>query len=502
MRLPSFTNQQFIDQTVLNSAFSTGLQSTSDALSYSVTSYGLLNAQNLAFSSSNLNLTLTASTGFAAVFSSGVLATLLGNTNGSTTNTVTLNLSSFVPSTGSQTVYIAATVFPLQINPTIVYGPPIGDPNYSTTFSPTQVYTVQAYSLNIFATLTAPDNTDTIELGRVSLTAGATTIPAIVTSYQPIVSFAITYTGVVNALGYIPVSNAIFSDANTWTGVNTYTQAVAAEGFTISGNSVVTSFNGRYGEVLPAADDYTLSQIGTVSLTFPSSGQVLQYNGTNWVNASITQGVSSVFGRTGAVTAESGDYSAFYGQLAEANTWTGDNVFDGATFNNSLAAAYNLTLGIGASTSTSINIPANTGANYTSSINWTRNNNLGYAFQAYNVSTSTSLFYVTDSGNVVAQGTIQSGSSEAIKYDISPLNYEKSMKVLDLVPVSFTYKASNKKSLGFVSERVREVYPELVEKNVDFLPLNYDGLIAPLLAVVKHLKDKIDRLEAKLGGVA
>jgi hypothetical protein len=103
---------------------------------------------------------------------------------------------------------------------------------------------------------------------------------------------------------------------------------------------------------------------------------------------------------------------------------------------------------------------------------------------------------------VVALGTIQSGSSEAIKYDISPLNYEKSMKVLDLVPVSFTYKASNKKSLGFVSERVREVYPELVEKDVDFLPLNYDGLIAPLLAVVKHLKDKIDRLEAKLGGVA
>jgi hypothetical protein len=41
--------------------------------------------------------------------------------------------------------------------------------------------------------------------------------------------------------------------------------------------------------------------------------------------------VDSVFGRTGAVTAEVGDYSAFYGQLGATNTWTGTNNFEGFT---------------------------------------------------------------------------------------------------------------------------------------------------------------------------
>ena len=87
------------------------------------------------------------------------------------------------------------------------------------------------------------------------------------------------------------------------------TGVINAAGFTIGGNSVVTSFNGRYGAVTPATGDYTLSQIGTVSLTSPANGQVLEYNGTDWVNASIVSGVSSVFGRTGAVVAAAGDYT-------------------------------------------------------------------------------------------------------------------------------------------------------------------------------------------------
>ena len=87
------------------------------------------------------------------------------------------------------------------------------------------------------------------------------------------------------------------------------TGVINAAGFTIGGNSVVTSFNGRYGAITPASGDYTLAQIGTVSLSSPANGQVLEYNGTDWINASIVSGVSSVFGRTGAVTAEAGDYT-------------------------------------------------------------------------------------------------------------------------------------------------------------------------------------------------
>lgn len=49
----------------------------------------------------------------------------------------------------------------------------------------------------------------------------------------------------------------------------------------------VTSVFGRTGAITATAGDYTLSQIGGVVLTSPTSSQVLQYNGTNWVNVNF-----------------------------------------------------------------------------------------------------------------------------------------------------------------------------------------------------------------------
>lgn len=51
-----------------------------------------------------------------------------------------------------------------------------------------------------------------------------------------------------------------------------------------------------------------------------ASGQVLGWNGTEWVAASAGGDVNSVFGRTGAVIALSGDYAAFYDALGAAAT--------------------------------------------------------------------------------------------------------------------------------------------------------------------------------------
>jgi hypothetical protein len=55
--------------------------------------------------------------------------------------------------------------------------------------------------------------------------------------------------------------------------------------------------------------NFSLNDLSDVVLTSPTNGQVLQYNGTNWVNASVASSVTSVFGRTGAVVATEGDYS-------------------------------------------------------------------------------------------------------------------------------------------------------------------------------------------------
>jgi hypothetical protein len=73
-------------------------------------------------------------------------------------------------------------------------------------------------------------------------------------------------------------------------------------------NNVYSVF-GRVGNVVATEGDYTLTQLGDVTLTSPASGQVLKYNGTAWVNGADNNSVTSVFGRTGVVTAQSGDYT-------------------------------------------------------------------------------------------------------------------------------------------------------------------------------------------------
>ncbi len=55
---------------------------------------------------------------------------------------------------------------------------------------------------------------------------------------------------------------------------------------TLTGAGVI-SFNGRFGAVVPAEGDYTLTQLSDVIITSASNNQVLRYNGSNWVNATI-----------------------------------------------------------------------------------------------------------------------------------------------------------------------------------------------------------------------
>lgn len=65
----------------------------------------------------------------------------------------------------------------------------------------------------------------------------------------------------------------------------------------------VTSVFGRTGVVSAVSGDYTLSQIGSVVINTPINGNVLTYNGTNWVNTAPATGGTvtsiSVTGSTG-----------------------------------------------------------------------------------------------------------------------------------------------------------------------------------------------------------
>jgi hypothetical protein len=57
----------------------------------------------------------------------------------------------------------------------------------------------------------------------------------------------------------------------------------------------VYSVFGRTGNVVAQEGDYNLTQLGDVTITSPSTGQVLKYNGTTWVNGTDTDtGLTSV----------------------------------------------------------------------------------------------------------------------------------------------------------------------------------------------------------------
>jgi hypothetical protein len=50
------------------------------------------------------------------------------------------------------------------------------------------------------------------------------------------------------------------------------------------GGGIVSSFNGRVGQVLSMEGDYSLDMLGDASIISPVVGQLLHYNGSGWVN--------------------------------------------------------------------------------------------------------------------------------------------------------------------------------------------------------------------------
>lgn len=109
--------------------------------------------------------------------------------------------------------------------------------------------------------------------------------------------------GVLGVVGTLLIEDTTFAVAPTFTGAAVVTMdgyshasAVAAGGITLAG-----------GATLVIRNDVNLSgiqQSGAIS------GQVPSWSGTAWVATTVASAVSSVFGRTGAVVAVAGDYAA------------------------------------------------------------------------------------------------------------------------------------------------------------------------------------------------
>ena len=241
MQFATYQQYQFLNAQALNLAWTRESSNWTNNGAYFHTS-GVANGSDIIFGTSSLTVNITAAPPVAVQFSSGVFAQGFGNSNGVSSSVYSLNVSSFVPGSGSQTVYIVAQVASILENQQLIVGPPAGHPDYDPTYNPTLQYLETWDSFNLVATLTTPNNTTNVEICRFVLSSGQSSIPAssIVTSNQ------------------VKAGNLLIGN-------------------------FVNSFNGRNGTVVPLVGDYSTWY-----------GQLAASN--NWVSGTTnTWNGSSVF---------------------------------------------------------------------------------------------------------------------------------------------------------------------------------------------------------------
>lgn len=146
---------------------------------------GTVNPSDATFTPSNLTVSCALPSPFACLFQTGTLAEAHGTTDGSDTSTYNVDFSSLVPASGnSVTAYCVAQLTTVKQDPFLLVGPPPGHPDYDPSFVPYKAYNTELDTLNVTATTTAPDNQTTIELFRVTLAPGQTTIGSVDTTHQ------------------------------------------------------------------------------------------------------------------------------------------------------------------------------------------------------------------------------------------------------------------------------------------------------------------------------
>jgi hypothetical protein len=241
MKTPNFLYEQYVSNTIFNSAMAELISSVIETGSNDVFLIpGVINPSSLVFTYNgnlivNLTITNTGTLAFKCLFQTGNLCSGHGTSNGVNSGSYTVNFGSFVPGSGSQIVYIVAQYTQVEESIVTIIGPPVGHPDYSSNFNPYNGYTVLQDTLNIIATTTVPDNLINIELARITLSAGQTTITAVDPSHQVLAR--------VNA-EYVVMSGDVTGNSNS---------------------NVISSWQGK-----------------SINLATPGNNNIPVWNGTTW----------------------------------------------------------------------------------------------------------------------------------------------------------------------------------------------------------------------------
>ncbi|MBY0415114.1 MAG: DUF1566 domain-containing protein [Bdellovibrionales bacterium] len=238
----------------------------------------------------------------------------------------------------------------------------------------------------------------------------------------------LTYKGTYDATGAAPVSSGP-SAAGEY-----YIISVAGHGYTVgdwavdNGTSIdkidnspsaVSTVHGRIGAVVGAEADYTLDQLGDVTLGSPAIGNILRFNGTAWVPGTVTTLESdptvSAFAKSSLPTCAAGEVLKSNGSAFSCVAdVSGGGAFTGAanrvvTTNGSGAlSASSVTdtvLGYLTGVTSSIQTQLDSKASSAAITNWSAHSNTGpyiYPTRIYGGAIQASKTLVTDvSGNIV-----------------------------------------------------------------------------------------------------
>lgn len=361
------------------------------------------------------------------------------------------------------------------------------------TPSPSTSYTVGAgYSILIFC-----DGNNGVFTGIASPGVGTLSVNAGGTGNTTFTAGFIKSTGGTNAL----TSSSTVNLATETTGTLTVAK----------GGTGVTSFTA--GAVLVGNGTGNLATV-----TGSIAGYVLTWNGSTWVAAaSSTAPVTSVFGRTGVITADSTDYSSYYlglnataynsdrlGNVLAANyvTSSSGTAFNSDRLGGSTAASYATLSGTqtftgkktfnGSLLSTTYEMAAFVSMYYNSASAVVAISNAGANYVFYTTGTATAVNW-------------SSTSDARIKENVKPIyNGLETIAKLNPVQYSFIHEKKDKPNhYGLIAQELETVLPDMVVESTmeqfgvkDVKAISYTELIPILIKAVQELKSEVDALKA------
>ena len=124
-----------------------------------------------------------------------------------------------------------------------------------------------------------------------------------------------------------------------------------------------------------------------------------------------------------------------------------------------------------------------------------RVNNSG-AFEIVNNAYNGVPLSLTDAGALTCLGNITAYSDINMKEDISTIENALD-KVSQMRGVMFTRKDTSERGTGVIAQEIRDILPEVVMENKEYLSVAYGNIVGVLIEAIKELQKRVEELEAK-----